>query len=309
MKRCSIDQLHPYTRLLKESVPEPAPKERESWARRIALSTTEGKEYGRVGCKFAGRCPHAVEICRRADPPDVEVDGRTVKCYLYEASAKLSRARKPSRKGLGAHEQNTGQGDHAYERDHAGHETGANPGTDPNIYGQFAEHLGPLHLRRRLGGRELADSEHPRHPQRRRGGAARASHSHVRWPGGCFADEYHWGTASARARTAPDDQHHWGGVVEDNGFGTHEFMDFCEQIGTRPYVCGNVGSGSVREMMEWVEYMTSDADSPMANLRRPTDATSRGNSTTWRRQRELGMRRPNDARVLRRLFRRYNTCT
>ncbi len=61
---------------------------------------------------------------------------------------------------------------------------------------------------------------------------------------------------------------HWGGVVEDNSFGTHEFMDLCEQIGAQPYVCGNVGSGAVSEMMEWVEYMTSDAYSPMANLRR-----------------------------------------
>jgi alpha-N-arabinofuranosidase len=57
-------------------------------------------------------------------------------------------------------------------------------------------------------------------------------------------------------------------VVENNHFGTHEFLDFCEMIGADPYVCGNVGSGSVQEMMEWVEYMTSDADSPMANLRR-----------------------------------------
>lgn len=75
--------LHPYTRLLKESVPEPAPKKRESWAQRIALGTTDVKEYGRVGCKFAGRCPHVMDICRQADPPDVQADGRTVKCYLY----------------------------------------------------------------------------------------------------------------------------------------------------------------------------------------------------------------------------------
>jgi alpha-N-arabinofuranosidase len=61
---------------------------------------------------------------------------------------------------------------------------------------------------------------------------------------------------------------HWGGVTENNHFGTHEFLDLCEQLGTEPYICGNVGSGSVEEMMEWVEYMTSDADSPMANLRR-----------------------------------------
>jgi peptide/nickel transport system ATP-binding protein len=75
--------LHPYTRLLKESVPEPTPRERQSWAKRITLGATEVKEYGRVGCKFAGRCPHVMEVCRRADPPDVDADGRTVKCYLY----------------------------------------------------------------------------------------------------------------------------------------------------------------------------------------------------------------------------------
>jgi alpha-N-arabinofuranosidase len=61
---------------------------------------------------------------------------------------------------------------------------------------------------------------------------------------------------------------HWGGVVENNNFGTHEFLDLCEQLGCEPYICGNVGSGTVQEMMEWIEYMTSDANSPMANLRR-----------------------------------------
>ena len=75
--------LHPYTRLLKESVPEPAPKERESWAKHISLGTTEVKEYGRVGCKFAGRCPHVMDICRQVDPPDVQVERQIVKCYLY----------------------------------------------------------------------------------------------------------------------------------------------------------------------------------------------------------------------------------
>ncbi len=80
--------LHPYTRLLKESVPEPAPRERAFWARHITLGATEVKEYGRVGCKFAGRCPHVMEMCRTADPPDVEADGRTVKCYLYTDGGK-----------------------------------------------------------------------------------------------------------------------------------------------------------------------------------------------------------------------------
>jgi peptide/nickel transport system ATP-binding protein len=78
--------VHPYTQLLKESVPEPAPKERESWAKHIELGTTEVKEYGRIGCKFAGRCPHVMDICRKNDPPDVQVGQQTVKCYLYSGN-------------------------------------------------------------------------------------------------------------------------------------------------------------------------------------------------------------------------------
>ncbi|RIK39082.1 MAG: peptide ABC transporter ATP-binding protein [Chloroflexi bacterium] len=80
--------LHPYTQLLRESVPKPAPDARSIWAKQIELGTTEIKEYARTGCKFAGRCPHVMDICRQADPPDVEVDGRTVKCYLYADGVK-----------------------------------------------------------------------------------------------------------------------------------------------------------------------------------------------------------------------------
>ena len=80
--------LHPYTMLLKESVPEPAPKERESWAKHIDLGTTEVKEYGRVGCKFAGRCPHVMDICRQTDPPEIRADGRMVRCFLYQEGIK-----------------------------------------------------------------------------------------------------------------------------------------------------------------------------------------------------------------------------
>ncbi|MBZ0291072.1 MAG: ABC transporter ATP-binding protein [Anaerolineae bacterium] len=79
--------VHPYTQLLKESVPVPAPKDRESWAKHIELGTTEVKEYGRIGCKFAGRCPHVMDICHKADPPDVQVGQQTVKCYLYSEQA------------------------------------------------------------------------------------------------------------------------------------------------------------------------------------------------------------------------------
>lgn len=76
--------LHPYTQLLQESVPKPAAEARESWARPIGLGTTEVKEYARIGCKYAGRCPHVMDICLQADPPDFHVDGRAVKCYLYK---------------------------------------------------------------------------------------------------------------------------------------------------------------------------------------------------------------------------------
>ncbi len=91
----------------------------------------------------------------------------------------------------------------------------------------------------------------------------------LRWPGGCFADEYHWkdgiGEKSTRKRMINT---HWGGVVEDNSFGTHEFMELCRQVGCEPYITGNVGSGTVQEMQEWVEYMTFDGVSPMAELRK-----------------------------------------
>ncbi len=91
----------------------------------------------------------------------------------------------------------------------------------------------------------------------------------LRWPGGCFADEYHWkdgiGPKEARKRMVNT---HWGGVVEDNSFGTHEFFELCSQVGCEPYVNGNMGSGTVQEMSEWVEYITFDGVSPMAELRK-----------------------------------------
>jgi alpha-N-arabinofuranosidase len=86
----------------------------------------------------------------------------------------------------------------------------------------------------------------------------------LRWPGGCFADTYHWrdgiGPQEKRASIVNTN---WGGVTEDNSFGTHEFMKLTELLGADAYINGNVGSGSVKEMAEWVEYLTSDAASPM----------------------------------------------
>jgi len=91
----------------------------------------------------------------------------------------------------------------------------------------------------------------------------------LRWPGGCFADEYHWKDGIGPSEKRPMMINtHWGGVVENNHFGTHEFLELCKQLGAEPYINANVGSGTPQEMMEWVEYMTSDATSPMANLRR-----------------------------------------
>jgi alpha-N-arabinofuranosidase len=138
-----------------------------------------------------------------------------------------------------------------------------------NIYGHFAEHLGRC-IYEGIWVGEASAIENTRGIRRDVVAALKQLRVPVlRWPGGCFADEYHWRDGIGPRESRPKMINtHWGGGVENNHFGTHEFMDFCEQIGAEPYVCGNVGSGSVQEMMEWVEYMTSDADSPMANLRR-----------------------------------------
>lgn len=91
----------------------------------------------------------------------------------------------------------------------------------------------------------------------------------LRWPGGCFADRYHWrdGIGPREERPALINTL-WGGVLEDNSFGTHEFMALCELLGAAPYVSGNIGSGTVQEMADWVEYLTGSGRSPMADLRR-----------------------------------------
>ncbi|WP_238651910.1 alpha-N-arabinofuranosidase [Paenibacillus piscarius] len=89
----------------------------------------------------------------------------------------------------------------------------------------------------------------------------------LRWPGGCFAEYYNWkdGVGPDRKRIVNAG---WGAVVEDNSFGTHEFLDLCEQVGCSPYIAANVGSGTPREVSEWIEYMTFSGDSPMADWRR-----------------------------------------
>lgn len=140
---------------------------------------------------------------------------------------------------------------------------------DRNIYGHFAEHLGRCIYEGIWVGE---DSKIPNTRGMRYDVIKALKEMKIpilRWPGGCFADEYHWkdgiGPKEKRPRMINT---HWGGVVENNHFGTHEFMDLCDLLETEPYICGNVGSGTVHEMQEWVEYLTFDGESPMADLRK-----------------------------------------
>jgi alpha-N-arabinofuranosidase len=138
-----------------------------------------------------------------------------------------------------------------------------------NIYGQFAEHLGRCIYEGIWVGPDSAIPNTRGYRNDVVEALKKLAVPQLRWPGGCFADEYHWKDGIGPREKRPSMYNSWwGGVVENNHFGTHEFLDFCELIGTEPYVCLNVGSGTPQEAMEWVEYMTSDAKSPMANLRR-----------------------------------------
>ena len=138
-----------------------------------------------------------------------------------------------------------------------------------NIYGHFSEHLGHCIY----GGIWVGENSPIPNTNGVRNDVIEALKNIkipvLRWPGGCFADEYHWmdgiGPRDKRPKMINT---HWGGVTEDNSFGTHEFLNFCELIGAEPYMSLNVGSGTVEEMSKWVEYVNSDDDSPMPNLRR-----------------------------------------
>jgi alpha-N-arabinofuranosidase len=152
------------------------------------------------------------------------------------------------------------------------------PTIEAAVYGHFAEHLGRCIYEGLWVGE---DSTIPNTKGLRNDVVAALRSLKVpvlRWPGGCFADEYHWkdgvGPREQRKRMVNT---HWGGLVEDNAFGTHEFLELCDQLGCEPYINGNVGSGTVQEMSEWVEYLTFDGDSPMARLR-----ASHGRDKPWK---------------------------
>ncbi|UZK64680.1 alpha-N-arabinofuranosidase [Sphingomonas sp. M1-B02] len=148
---------------------------------------------------------------------------------------------------------------------------------DKRIFGQFAEHLGTGIY----GGIWVGSNSKIPNTRGYRNDVVAALKALqvpvVRWPGGCFADEYHWREGvGPRAKRPTKINTHWGGVTEDNRFGTHEFMDFAELIGAEAYVSGNVGNGSPQEMAEWVEYMTAPAGT-LANER-----AKNGRKTPWK---------------------------
>ncbi|ANI90387.1 alpha-N-arabinofuranosidase [Arachidicoccus ginsenosidimutans] len=146
-----------------------------------------------------------------------------------------------------------------------------------NIYGMFSEHLG-----RGIYDGFWTDSSVTVKKQDRIRldvvDALREIHiPNLRWPGGCFADEYHWMDGiGAPAKRPKMVNTNWGGVTEDNSFGTHEFMELCKLLHTQPYISGNMGSGTVQEMSQWVEYLNFDGISPMTELRKKN-----GQSKPW----------------------------
>jgi alpha-L-arabinofuranosidase len=137
---------------------------------------------------------------------------------------------------------------------------------DRNIFGQFAEHLGHGIYEGIWVG---ADSTIP-NTRGIRNDVVQALKAirvpNVRWPGGCFADEYHWRNGIGNPRTITLNPN-WGGVTESNAFGTSEFMDFLDQIGAEAYISVNVGSGTPREAAEWLEYLTTAQPTTLAKER------------------------------------------
>lgn len=139
-----------------------------------------------------------------------------------------------------------------------------------HIYGHFSEHLG-----RCIYGGFFVGEGNTKIPNQQgvRTDVLEALRDlkvpNLRWPGGCFADTYHWKDGiGPKAERATIVNRWWGGVTEDNSFGTHEFLNMCEMLDAEPYLSANVGSGTVQEMAEWIQYVNHDGVSPMADLRR-----------------------------------------
>jgi len=147
-----------------------------------------------------------------------------------------------------------------------------------NIYGHFAEHLGHCIY----GGFYVGDTSSIPNTNGVRNDIVAALKKlkipNLRWPGGCFADTYHWKDGIGPKDKRPTMVNKWwGGVTEDNSFGTHDFLNMCELLGAEPYLSGNVGSGSVQELADWVQYANFNGKSPMSDLR-----TQNGRNQPWK---------------------------
>jgi alpha-N-arabinofuranosidase len=138
-----------------------------------------------------------------------------------------------------------------------------------HIYGHFAEHLGKC-----IYGGFYVGENNTKIPNKNgvRMDVVEALKKmkipNLRWPGGCFADTYQWKDGIGPKANRPKIVNvWWGNVTEDNSFGTHDFLNMCELIGTEPYLAGNVGSGTVKDLSDWVQYVNFKGVSPMSDLR------------------------------------------
>ncbi len=152
-----------------------------------------------------------------------------------------------------------------------------------HIYGHFSEHLG-----RCIYGGFYVGEDNTKIPNQKgvRTDVVKALKElkipNLRWPGGCFADTYHWKDGIGPRSERPTIVNTWwGGVTEDNSFGTHDFLDMCELLETEPYLSANVGSGTVQELTEWIQYVNHDGKSPMADLRRKNGREAPWNVKFW----------------------------
>jgi alpha-L-arabinofuranosidase len=152
-----------------------------------------------------------------------------------------------------------------------------------HIYGHFAEHLG----RCIYGGFYVGENNTKiPHTAGVRNDVVDALKKlkipNLRWPGGCFADTYHWKDGIGPKEQRPTIVNTWwGGVTENNSFGTHDFLNMCELLGTEPYLAGNMGSGAVQELADWVQYTNFAGESPMSKLRKQNGRDKPWNVKYW----------------------------
>ena len=154
---------------------------------------------------------------------------------------------------------------------------------DRNIYGHFAEHLGNCIYGGFYvgeGNSKIANTSGIRNDVV--AALKKLKIPNLRWPGGCFADTYHWKDGIGPKDKRPTMVNRWwGGVTENNSFGTHDFLNMCELLGAEPYMAANIGSGTVQELIDWVQYVSFAGESPMSKLRKENGRDKPWNVKYW----------------------------